>query len=154
MAKPHGTAQFSWMAWCLLLGAVMISVGCSGGPSWLGSGLEEQPVRYPQIIVLGNLGGQVSVSSPVMRKQGENQWMVDVPIRLNSQAKDPIDLEYKFDYFQESGQSMHTSNSDWQPMSLPPGTQRYMQGQAKISQPDHWRLTIRQGSEINRHIPK
>ena len=100
--------------------------------------------RYPKVVGVGEIGGDLSVASPTVTPGPNPPLRVSVPVRLR--RNDPQPVQYRFLFLDATGAPTR-DNFGWGYLTMQPRTQTFFTGRAMSPEATDWRLEIREASK-------
>ena len=101
----------------------------------------EDGANYPQVVIIGNLGGGVRKHQPQVTPSEDGSPMaVTVPLRL--MADKSREVQYRFMFFDAVGRPLGPE-MDWRWQVMPARALIYLQGTALDERAVDWRLEVR-----------
>jgi len=101
----------------------------------------EDSDQYPQVVIIGNLGGAVRKHKPLVTPSMDDAPMaVTVPLRLMSDKS--REIQYRFTFFDAAGRPLGPE-MDWRWKVMPARALIHLQGAALDDRAVDWRLELR-----------
>jgi len=138
MPTPHTEPFRPVMAG--LIGLCLMLTGCVTDYQPDRATLEDGD-QYPQVVIIGNLGGAVRKHQPAVTPTMDDAPMtVTVPLRLMSDKS--REIQYRFIFFDAGGRPL-PPEMDWRWKVMPARALIHLQGAALDDRAVDWRLEVR-----------
>lgn len=100
--------------------------------------------RYPEVVGIGELGGDLSVGRPQVTPGPNPPMRVSVPVRLR--RNEPQAVQYRFIFLDAAGAPVQ-DQFGWSYLTMQPRVQTFFSGRAVSPDATDWRLELREASK-------
>ena len=132
------------LAACVLPLALVVLAACQADPRQAPPALKTDPLNpaaIPQQIAIEGIDNALVSGTPIVTPSGP-QLPLRVTVPLRSIVDRPLNIQYRFEFFDAAGRSLR-SNGGWVFTHLEPRTTAQVEGQALESTAASWNLVVR-----------